>query len=338
MGSDYPLVSVIILNLNGQNFLKRCLHSVFSSDYTNFEVIVVDNASTDGSVDFVKSNYPIVKIVQNPRNYGYAKGNNEGAKVSQGKYIIFLNNDTEVDANWLKELVKVIDNYPTVGICGGKILALSNRNIILSAGGEIFLPIMLYGERGIFEEDVGQYSIYEPVLSVSGAALMIRKDLFKKLGGFDERYVAYCEEVDLCWRVRLSGFEVIYTPKAKIFHKLGGTASWLNPQRRFFSRRNMIATLMKNLSFKNQIFLFPTFLLFSIMESLFLSLFNTRNMVALMVKAIAWNISQLSVTLALRENVQKTRCINDSEVFRLMRFNIANLIFELSRKRFFGSI
>src|SRR4030065_2470068 len=172
---SYPLASVIIVNWNGKDFLTTCLDSLKLQSYSNFEVIVVDNGSNDGSVEFLRQYYlPFVKVIENKENLGFSGGNNAGIHAAKGKYILLLNNDTEADNRWIEELIKEAEKDRTVGMCASKIYSFYQRNIIDVAGHLLYRDGLNRG-RGRLDEDVGQYDTVEEVFFPSGGAALYRK-------------------------------------------------------------------------------------------------------------------------------------------------------------------
>jgi GT2 family glycosyltransferase len=207
-----PLVSIIIVNYNGKKFLKDCISSLTKTNYENFEIIIVDNGSSDNSTDFVKTNFPEVRLLELNKNYGFAAPNNMGAKISRGKYLVFLNNDTTVTPDWLNELVSALEKNKKITI-GQSLLVLPNGQIDSS---------------GDFIDELGRaYSLTDKpsetrnILSAKAACMIIRKDIFLDMGGFDESYFVSFEDVELGWRAWLWGYQVFVIPKSIVYH-LGG--------------------------------------------------------------------------------------------------------------------
>lgn len=219
--------SVVILAWNGMAYLADCLNAVFAQDYLDFEVIVVDNGSTDGSADFVAAQYPQVRLIRNERNLGFAAGNNVGLRAATGDVLVLLNQDTEVRPGWLAALVEAVQDL-TVGIAGCKLLYPDGT--IQHAGG------YLHGDRGATEHygrhelDVGQYDIPRDVEFVTGAALALTRETWKCIGPLDEEFApAYFEDTDWCFRAQAAGRRVVYWPAAVAVHKESASAqvtSW----------------------------------------------------------------------------------------------------------------
>jgi len=223
----FPKVIIVIVNYNGGALLEMCLRSIFDkTDYNDFQVIAVDNGSSDNSVDLVKKIFPAVDLILNRSNLGFARGNNEGIKLSLRKganYILLLNNDVEVlEPDWLSRLIEVAEAHPNIGIVGPKLLFPNGR--IQSAGG-----IMLVDGpriRGYSENDYGQYDRDSYIDHVSGAAFLIKREVILKVGLFDESFSPlYFEEAEYCLRARKAGYETLYTHKAVLIHHMGRTIS-----------------------------------------------------------------------------------------------------------------
>lgn len=252
-------LAVVILNYNGKHFLEKFLANVvsFSSPHT---VIVADNASTDDSISFLKSNFPNVKLIQNSTNTGYAGGYNEALKQIDAQYYILLNNDVEVRSNWIKPLVELMDSDEKIGACQPKLLDQNNKNSFEYAGASGgFVDVYGYPFcRGrIFEsieEDKGQYNDVKRVFWASGACLVVRSKLFWELGGFDSDYFAHMEEIDLCWRMQNLGYTIYANPNSSVYHVGGGTLQKQSAHKTFLNFRNSLITLTKDHPSKGLLF------------------------------------------------------------------------------------
>ena len=251
---EYPKVSVVVLNYNGRLHLKECFESLMEQTYPDYEVIMVDNASTDGSVEYVRENFPQIKILELEKNYGFARGNNEGAWVAEGEYIAFLNNDTRTEKDWLAELVKPMKSDPSVAICGSKMMLFDRRDIINHVGGEITI-IGAGVDTGLLKEDSREFNVQKYVGFACGGATLVRKSIFEQLGGFDTDYFIYFEDVDLGWRAWLYGYKVVYVPTSVVYHKFGGTVDKAidasGYMRAFLCQKNRLANLIKNCEMSN---------------------------------------------------------------------------------------
>lgn len=216
-----PKVSIIIVNWNGKHYLDTCLSSVLNQTYKNFEIIVVDNASIDGSVEYLQEKYPSVKIIKTNENLGFAKGCNVGMRASNADYIVTLSNDTRVESNWLEELIKVAETDERIGICGSKLLLMDTPNIYNSAGFFIILNAFIY-DRAIGKK-VGKYEKLEQVDGVCAASALYRKKMLNEIGLLDERFFFGHDDVDLSWRAKHADWNAIYVPTSICYHKMLGS-------------------------------------------------------------------------------------------------------------------
>jgi GT2 family glycosyltransferase len=231
-----PKVSIIILNWNGKDYSKRCLKSIKQNvRYPNYEVIFVDNASTDGSVEMVEKEFPKTKVIKNPKNYGCAKGYNEGVKIAEGDIIFLLNNDTKVLPKTIEKMVSFLVSNPKIGIVGPKLLYPDGRlqpscRTFPSLRGELFSALfldMIFLKSPFFNKyHIGNFD-YDKIKEVDqplGSALMIKKEIIDKIGLLDERYFIYYEEVDFCYRAKKAGYKIFFIPYAEMIH-YGGKSS-----------------------------------------------------------------------------------------------------------------
>lgn len=245
-------IAVVILNWNGKGLLEQFLPSVtaFSPEAT---VYVADNASTDDSVDFLKANYPEVRIIQNTGNFGYAKGYNEALGGVDEEIYALVNSDVEVTEGWLRPIVELFEADPETAIIQPKILDYKNKTHFEyagAAGGFIDKYGFPFCRGRIFdtiEEDKGQYDDETEIFWASGACFFIRKDVYRELGGFDEDFFAHQEEIDLCWRVFNKNLKVRFCYKSIIYHVGGATLSSSNPRKTFLNFRNSLWMMIKNL-------------------------------------------------------------------------------------------
>ncbi len=246
---EYPKVSVVVLNYNGRQHLKECFESLMDQSYPNYEVIMVDNASKDDSIEYVRKNFPQIKVLVLEKNYGFARGNNEGAWIAEGEYVAFLNNDTATEKDWLAELVKPMKTDPDVAICGSKMMLFDKRNVINHVGGEITL-IGAGVDTGLLKKDNGEFNRRKYVGFACGGATLVRKSVFEQLEGFDTEYFIYFEDVDLGWRAWLYGHKVVYVPTSVVYHKFGGTVDKAidasGYMRAYLCQKNRLANLVKN--------------------------------------------------------------------------------------------
>ncbi len=305
-----PKVSIIIVNWNGGKVFEDCLRSVKGLKYPNFELIIFDNGSTDGTQKYA--------TLRSKENLGFVGGNNKGVKIATGKYILLLNNDTKVPAYLLNVLINKMENDKNIGILQPKIYLMDKPGYLDNAGS--FLNTLGFGNHwGFMEKDRKEFDKEREIFSAKGACLMTRKEIVDKIGLFDEDYFAYFEESDFCWRVWMSGWRVLYYPKTFIYHKLGFTSNKLSMLNlSFHSLKNRIQSFIKNFEFSNLFFYLSIHLL--VLTCLMLVyLLELRLEKALMViKAFQWNIKNLRKTLEKRKLVQKLRVKKDKEVLPII--------------------
>lgn len=244
--------SIIIVTWNALDHLQRFLPSVVATDYPNFEIIIANNASDDGTVQWIEKNYPTCKVVTYDRNYGYAAGNNRAVKYASGEILIFLNNDVQVSPDWLSPLNRLFRDT-SVGVVQPKLRSVEKPDHFEYAGAAGgFMDWMGYTFcRGrildTIEKDKGQYDEASEIFWASGAAFAIRKDLFKQTGGFDEDFEFHMEEIDLCWRCLKLNKKIMYVSNSVVYHLGGGSLAHGSPRKVFYNYRNNLLMLLKNL-------------------------------------------------------------------------------------------
>jgi GT2 family glycosyltransferase len=240
-----PMASVIVVNYNGKQYLKRCLDALLGQTYPSLEIILVDNGSSDGSVEFARACYPTVMVIENGENLGFAIANNIGIRIARGEFIATLNNDTEVMPGWIEAMVKVAASNEFVGMCASKMLFMKNPDIIDSTG----LCISRSGacwDRSMFERDNGQFDKMEEVFGPCAGAAIYKRKMLEEIGLFDEDFFAYMEDVDLAFRGRLAGWKCIYVPDAVVYHVHGGTAGYGSDFTVYYGNRNIVWNAVKN--------------------------------------------------------------------------------------------
>ncbi|MFH0790112.1 MAG: glycosyltransferase family 2 protein [Candidatus Omnitrophota bacterium] len=324
---SFPLISVVVLNYNGQGFLDDCLESVLKSDYNNFELILVDNASTDNSFKSAEmkfGGYPHFKMIQNSENLFFAEGNNRGIKEAKGEYVVVLNNDTVVQPNWLREIAYVMQDK-TIGAAQPKILSQKDPSRIDYAGADLDKYGYARG-RGYGELDAGQFNKAEQIFYAGGTAMVVRKSIFDEVGFFDAKFGAHWEDVDLSWRIRLRGYKIMFIPKAVVYHKGSQSMSLFVAKYRvaWYVRKNRIAGLIKNYSLFNLVKRLPVLLLIYWLISMKELVFDRSIKLAMSsVLAVIWNIKELPYILRQRKLVQtKIRVVSDAQVVNFMQRSI----------------
>ena len=244
----FPEISISIVNLNGEKYLKDCLDSIKKLNYPQdkLEIILVDNGSTDKSLNLVSSGYPQVKIIKNGKNMGFAFANNQAAKAAKGEYVAFLNNDTRVDKDWLIELLRPIYMDKEVVASGSKVLSIDGKKLDFVGGMINFEGKGFQIDYGVpVEED--NYNKYAFLPFVNGGAMLVNRRIFLDVGGFDEDFFAYYEDVDFGWRLWVLGYKVIFSPKSIVYHHHHGTSKEFGEDKlRFLKERNSLYSVFKN--------------------------------------------------------------------------------------------
>lgn len=312
--SEEPFISVIILNYNGKELLEDCLTSVLQSDYSNFEVVFVDNGSTDGSVDFVKERYGYdsrLNFVINHENLGFAEGNNVGAQHARGDFLLFLNNDTKVYPSWLKELVKTTLSEPLIGITICRIISSAYPD------GSFIGNVDKYGNAAItnLRDTTNNIDVV-----ASGPAFLIKKNVWDEVRGFDSKYFIYMEDIDLAWRVKLLGYKITCGLNSIVYH-IGEktTCQVALVSKRYFVYRNTLRTLLKNYSVSMLLRVLPISLVLIFAQSIASTYILKRpNILVKLIEAFCWNIKNFRDTWALHKDIQKTRVMSDKSIQRDM--------------------
>lgn len=243
--SMYQRVTVIILNWNGRRYLAPCLDALLAQDYQDFEIILVDNGSTDGSVDLVQAQYPEVRLILNEHNLGFAAANNQAIQASASEFVATLNNDTQVDQGWLGSLVDVMNAHSRVGMCACKMLFADRRNVINSAGIALDRAGIAWDRQGGQPDDPSETAV-QPVFGPCAGAALYRRAMLDEIGLFDEDFFAYLEDVDLAWRGQLAGWQALYVPHARVYHHHSATAQEGSPFKNRQLGRNKVWLIAKN--------------------------------------------------------------------------------------------
>lgn len=238
-----PRFSIIIPHWNGREHLESCLTALRRQRYRDFETILVDNGSTDGSQATVREQFPEVRLLELGENRGFTGACNAGYAASQSEFVVLLNNDTEADPGWLEALAGAFERHPDAGILASKLLLFDQRDRFHAAG-DYYRVDGIPGNRGVWQQDVGQYDEEERVFGACGAAAAYRREMLADIGFLDDDFYFSCEDVDLAWRANLAGWETIYVPTAVVYHKLKATGGSVTGS--YYDGRNFLYLIWKN--------------------------------------------------------------------------------------------
>jgi GT2 family glycosyltransferase len=309
-------VGVIIPNWNGRDLLGPCLESLYRQEFQDFHTIVVDNGSSDESIPFVREHYPQVTVIRFEENRGFSAAVNAGIAASGSPYICLLNNDTEVDRLWLGNLVKALAADPQAGSAASKVLFFSDPSSVNSAGDEFSLFGVAY-QRRLTRGDTDLFNKTQYVFSACGAAALYRRELFEKIGLFDESFFAYQEDVDLGFRLQLAGYRCRFVPDAVVYHKYHMTSSKVTNLWMYLRERNKYFVLIKNLPAIFFLLCLPLFLLH---EAFGLSQAIWRRHIKVYFTARRDVCHYLPQLLRSRRQIQRHRLAGDAYLFRIMTF------------------
>jgi len=274
MSASFPSVGIGILNWNGKKFLQALLPTLENLTYNNYTVYVIDNKSSDGSLDYMSEFHPLVKIIALDKNYGFAGGYNKGFSFMEEDYYLMLNSDVEVPANFIEPLVQMMEADKNIAVCQPKLLALENKKMLEhggAAGGMIDILGYPFCRGRIFETtepDKGQYTRPTQIFWASGAACLIRKVAFKKVNGMYDYFFMHSEEIDMCWRLIGEGYKIMYCPNSYIYHLGGGSLAYKSPQKTYLNFRNNIIMCFRNSPWFINLWLLPLRIVLDIVASI----------------------------------------------------------------------
>jgi len=329
-----PKVSIIIVNYNGKELLQKCLDSLLKVNYNNFEIILVDNNSTDGSVEFITKNYPSLIIIKLDSNKGFAEPNNVAAKISKGKYLLFLNNDTVVTPNFIFEMVKVMETDKKIAIC---------QSLLLKPDGSVDSSGDFIDHLGVVYNSKTEIDEIREVSSARGASMLVRSDIFEKLDGFDQKFFVTFEDVDLCWRSWILGYRVLIIPTSIVYHEGGITIKKIKSEIAFHGFKNQLAMKITNfepiLAMRNMMLFFGIYgirelkiwLDYTISGSTKLSSTEYEDNIApkpsfkVIAKSIFWILSNYGYLL------KKQRTINKNRVYSTTILKKMNIIHNMKQ-------
>ena len=327
-----PKVSIIVLNWNGKEHLESCFSSIKEQTYDNYETILVDNGSTDSSIDFVKEKFPWVKIIPIPKNIGFAKGNNKGIEESKGDYILTLNNDTKLDKNCLKNLMDIVEKNPRVGMFSLKMMFFYETNLINSTGTLVHKDGSAMN-RGMKQKDNKQFEEIEEILGPCAGAALYKKEMLEDIKYkdeyFDSGFFIYLEDVDLIFRSILKGWKSIYVPSSIIYHVHSATMQAKSPIKLYLSERNRIWYTLKTfplkLILKMPYYILKRYLKLSKNKNSLEGKFKKRDYIKALFKAWLVGLFYSPKYLRKRFKIQKTKKITEKEFLIILERHKATL-------------
>ena len=313
----WPLVSVVLVSWNSQQDLQACLPSLMAQRYPYMEVIVVDNASPDGTADWIASLYPKIRLLRNQENVGFAAAVNQGFATARGEVLVELNPDTIVDENWLTPLVEAIQE-PNVGLATSRVMLMQEPKRVNACGNEISLTGLTFC-IGVGEEAEGYRDVtIQSVPAISGAAFAMSRTCYETIGGFDADYFTYFEDTDLSLRARLAGFDVVLAAESVAYHDYEFRFS---PQKMYWIERNRHLTLLKHLQWKTLLYLLPAFLLGDAMAWGYALLRGPATLLA-KAKALAWLVNNIADVRRRHAATQALRQVEDDVLVGAMTTHI----------------
>ena len=318
-----PQISVIVTNFNGKKFLKDCFASILKEKSPSYEIIFIDDCSTDGSFEYAKKNFGKnnkFRFFQTQKNVGTSKVFNLALKKSKGRYLFYLNNDTILKAGWTTEIKKGFEKYPRAAVLQGKIYRMGTHNY--DYAGDFMGPLGFLIERAQGARDKGQFDSIDRIFSIKGTCMIVRKSALVRIGGFDEDYKFGLDETDMTWRCWLMGYETLFYPSITVWHYFGtkrkGEKYYRNAKIYYEGCKNTIATLYKNFEFKRLVTVLPLNILcwFLLGLAFIIKLDFYRGFSLL--KGIGWNLLHIVHQYKKRSIVQKMRTVSDDNIFSIV--------------------
>tara|TARA_B100001250_G_C19814394_1_gene797481 strand:+ start:2114 stop:3163 length:1050 start_codon:yes stop_codon:yes gene_type:complete len=315
-------VSIIIPHWNGIETISECLESLSHTNFDSFEIIVSDNASTDGSQKWIKDNYPKVRLLENDQNYGYAGGCNKGAEIANGKFLLFLNNDTVQDPDWLGHLIRCIEKNDEIAAVQPKILNYFDKNIFDYAGGsgghmDMFCYPFARGRLFLEQEkDKGQYDTAEQCFWASGTSILVRKDLFNEAGEFDKVFFAHMEEIDLCWRLQAMGYQIWVEPRSIVFHKNAVSLPMHSHRKYYLNHRNSLLMLLSNYSLPNAFYIGTIRIMLEFIALVYAIVKFDMNHASGIIRSLSWVVFHPFTIIVRRKRFKKLRKFKDSHILK----------------------
>ena len=318
-----PLISIVITSYNGEDFLDRCLTSIYKSSFKNFEVVLIDNASFKKCSDVIAEKFisqTNFKLIRLDKNLGSSVGRNYGVKHAEAQYLFFLDVDAVIKKDCLEVFVDFIEKYPKVGAVHAKLLNSEERHLY-DCGGYYLDNFGFLVDRAQGREDIGDLDFISPVLSGKTAAVFLSKEVYDKVGGFDEDYYFFLEDTDFDWRIWLMGYQVLFLPQAVVYHAFNTAEKTRNKKHyytdftiKYYGSRNYLLTLIKNLGVKKLFQILPLhiFCWLTVAFSFFLKRNFKRGFYIL--RGLSWNFFNLAFVLKKRKAIQCKRVVSDFDI------------------------
>lgn len=313
-----PFVSILLANYNGMDHLEEFLTSAYTLNYPKdrFEVVIVDNASTDGSAEWIEQNYPQVKLVREKKNHGFAVGNNIGAKYCQGEFLALQNNDTRLDKDWLIELIREAIKDPE-GLYGSTMLWHSRPDHVVYGGGKYFAWGDAFHLDCYTKEKPGQEAFV--TMYADGCGELLAKKVFLEIGGFDETYFCYAEDYELSWKARILGHQVYMVPKARFWHKVSSVYGNRSSTYIYYLLRNQLRNMIKFAECPTLLVMYPGFMAYYL--TLYAAVYSLQeknfSLIFPMLKAYLKIVFELPRLFKVRRKFQKQRKIKDRQLKKL---------------------
>ncbi|MFH1250295.1 MAG: glycosyltransferase family 2 protein [bacterium] len=335
-------ITVIIPHYNGEEILRDCLASLYASTHLAIHTILVDNASTDGSVAMVEVEYPQVEILKLEKNCGFAGGCNEGVNAARTPFVLILNNDTIHKPGWIELLLSKLQSDAKIAVVQPKLLSYQNREYFDysgACGGEMDIFGFPFAHGRIVEhveKDLGQYDqFYDRIFWASGTAFLARTEILKKAGLFDESFFAHMEEVDLQWRIQLMGYDIAVEPQAVVWHRSGFTLGAESPFKKYLNHRNSLLMLLANYRFLVTLYIFPIRILLDYLALGFSLIKRDWDRIRAICKAHFWILLHPGLICRKRKQVHSLRKVFDKKIMdRLYHGSIALGFYLFGKRRY----
>jgi len=306
------MVSVIIPNWNGKDFIEGCLRSLRTQTFQDLEIIMVDNGSSDGSIELVKGSFPEVKVISLACNKGFSGAVNEGIRKTKGEFIALLNNDTVADSRWVEQLVKGIHSSKEIGCCASRILC--SMGMTIDTAGDTYTRYGVAIKRG-HDVETKRFLQEELVFGACGGAALYRRSMLDEVGSFDEDFFCVYEDVDMSFRAQLMGFKCLYVPTAIVTHYVGGTAGTKNDFTLYYGQRNMELVFLKNMPLPLLVKYLPSHMVYVVLAFLYYLL---KNQGGIYLRSKMDAFKQIRLTLQKRKEIQRKRRVSSSYLETIM--------------------